>query len=716
MYRLKLFLVAFLFCFLGRSEGLRIITSDGLQGIANSDGKVVIPPIYEFLGWSNGTNNILDESIGYRENGKWGLINIKNKKITNARYCLLKPFSEEVIEAGILGRFSNMVFRGLIDSSANNVLDFRYFSIQDVGGHRLIVSEFTEGRIKYGVFTDSNQRVIPVQFKSAKRLGDVLVLSNESSKVRPYDLNGNPLLPYWVDKIATNDAGYLIENEGYFGQLDANGNEILPIQYKRIENSRSTRFPKWEVRSLANDDTRTISCDSLSYDDKGDLLIAHVNNAEHILAASKSLFENQQHKLVYVGNGYLVTTSNLTGKWGIYKTNGEEVVSKLDSVSVDSMYFYAKTENTWQIYNFFGRKLNQWPLEAVSTSQQGYIPIKKNGYWGWVDFQGNRIMDNKFDAVLTTLNQNQLIVKYLDKWGVNTFSGKWVIMPSYDSIASYGNFYLAKNASATYIISNEGVVLDKTAYQITVDDFLRLVDGAKHGAITKKGVIVDPVYDDVSLIDNYLKLRQGNFMTLMGQNGEIIVEPEDKIQDVFAFAEGYFHILKDGKHGFVDENGMLRIANRYDGAQPFSEDLAPVQLMGKWGFITKSEKLIIQPFYGNSSTFKNDLAIVQNGQNYGLINKKGDEIIKPVWKAIERLPTGSYVITDWDDKKGIANENGRFIVRPTYEDIADTNQRLFIATREGKKGVLNYSGMKTVNFEYEDIKIVGDYMLLRKAE
>lgn len=695
---------------------MRIITSGGLQGIANSDGEVLIPPIYEHLGWSDGQNNITDEAIGYRENGKWGLINIKNKKITGTRYVVLKPFHEDIIEAGILGRFSNFIFRGLIDSSAKTLLEFRYFSLEYVGDHRLIVSEYKESTFRYGLYTDTNERVIPTEYTSARRLGNLILVTNAEKKIRIFDLNGNQIRQEWLDRVSLGEEGLLIENEGFYGLLSEEGKEIYPLTYKQITRSGNVRFPEWEVVSLKDNSQKTFLGDSIVYHEESDLLIVHVNDTEHILKISKTLFADQQHKLKYLGNGFIVTENAALDEWGIYKTNGTNFVAGVDSVSIDSLYFFTKSDNEWNIYNFFGRKLSKWPFQAIRFSQEGNIPVKKNEYWGWLDFQGERIIDYKFDEVIATANEQQFIAKYLDKWGVYTFNDNWLIIPQYDSIYAYGDFYVAKKGNASDIINRKGNVIDKTAYQLKPSSFLKLKEGNKVGAITTKGIIIDPVFDQISLVDGYLKLRDGNYVTLSDQEGHIIVKPSDKIQDVIAFSEGYFHILKDGKHGFVDENGKLRVANRYDGALPYSEGLAPVKLLGKWGFINKAERLVIQPYYKNSSTFINDLAVVQAGENYGIINKAGNEVVKPAWKNIERLATGNYLITDWSNQVGLVNEKGRFIVRPSYDAIEDTGEGFIIATKADKMGVLDYSGYKKVDFEYKEIRIRGDYMLLLRAQ
>src|SRR5690554_8227081 len=54
-----------------------------------------------------------------------------------------------------------------------------------------------------------------------------------------------------------------------------------------------------------------------------------------------------------------------------------------------------------------------------------------------------------------------------------------------------------------------------------------------------------------------------------------------------------FLISKDKKHGFVNAKGKIVIDMIYDGADVFSEGLAPVLKDGKWGFINEKGKVVI---------------------------------------------------------------------------------------------------------------------------
>ena len=63
-----------------------LIKKEGYYGLKDEEGNVLIAPVYDQIGWSNGNFERVDNLIGYSYRGKWGLLNIKNKKTSPAIY------------------------------------------------------------------------------------------------------------------------------------------------------------------------------------------------------------------------------------------------------------------------------------------------------------------------------------------------------------------------------------------------------------------------------------------------------------------------------------------------------------------------------------------------------------------------------------------------------------------------------------------------------
>ena len=106
--------------------------------------------------------------------------------------------------------------------------------------------------------------------------------------------------------------------------------------------------------------------------------------------------------------------------------------------------------------------------------------------------------------------------------------------------------------------------------------------------------------------------------------GSISVAKENSIEN-----EIFLPVVKDGKWGFINQNGKMVISPQFDSADPFQEGLAPVRLGDRVGYIDQNGKMAIIPLFDDAFQFKDGFALVRIGKKWGYINKKGDYIWSP---------------------------------------------------------------------------------------
>ena len=255
---------------------------------------------------------------------------------------------------------------------------------------------------------------------------------------------------------------------------------------------------------------------------------------------------------MYIGNGYMITRNRVNTEWGLHKTDGRSVASGYDSISFEGSYFYCKSGKGWDIYSIFGRKLNTWPYEELGVSQNRNIPVRKNGYWGWLDFEGNSLIDPKFDEVKETSMDGVFLAKYIGSWGSVRFDGTFIVQPRFDQIRSVSNYFVARKGELRIILDREGNEVYRTVYRVTGSGPLFTEESGIFGIIFPNAVVVEPQFDSVKMVDTYVKAYKSGYVTLWSPDGGMILSPKDQIQEVYSFSEEYFHIKKHGMHGFVD--------------------------------------------------------------------------------------------------------------------------------------------------------------------
>ena len=686
-----------------------VIRSGTFEGLAEKNGTVVIPPVYEAIGWSDGGQEVLGHAIGYKAGAYWGLISIKNKKITPPKFTILIPESPWV-KGAVKGKFSNHLFYGLMDASGDISVSFKYFSIDFLTSELIKVSEYRNRSPHYGIVDNEGEQVLSCDFSSVTLLGDLIVVEKQNKK-KLLDAQGKPVLDFWLDEITLTDQGYLLYNEGKYGLVSAEGQLQYEVLYKKIDSKGAHAFNQWRIHEVATKTNKEVSCDSLTHYSEG-FWVAHMNRVSHLLSSSSLPFLHEENKnLISIKESLLLMQDRSDLKWSVYKSDGEKLLTDMDSIALTDHYVFTLQKNTWDVYNHFGRKLNEYSLEKVLGAQGKHVGIMRSGYWGWLDFNGEQLVKCKYDEIQFGISEESFIIKYVDKWGVADFNDEFVIAPEYDRIEKRGGLYVAYKGYAKRIFTADGNQVYLTADPVFGDAILLFGTPDSSNAVLPSGQLIDANFNQVDQLGEFYRLRRGAYVALANDMGDYIVTFSDEIQNIAEQSERWFVIRKEGSYGFVDDQGRLRIANRYDAARSFHEGLAAVSLINKWGFLNKEEQLVVQPFYDKVDDFHDGLSIVRRADLYGIVDHSGDELIKPKWRAINRQPSGNFVVQDLDGNYGLVDKEGATFFAPLFEYLKDTDGHLIIAKKSGKMGVMNYDGFTKYPFSYDDIRAHGDYLL-----
>ena len=97
---------------------------------------------------------------------------------------------------------------------------------------------------------------------------------------------------------------------------------------------------------------------------------------------------------------------------------------------------------------------------------------------------------------------------------------------------------------------------------------------------------------------------------------------------------GLFLVRQNGRLGFVNSRGQVKIAPQFDQAGPFSDGLAAVSVGGRAGYIDTDGKFVINPQFDGGAPFSEGLAAVQIGDAWGFIDKHGKLVIPPQFQPV----------------------------------------------------------------------------------
>jgi hypothetical protein len=196
----------------------------------------------------------------------------------------------------------------------------------------------------------------------------------------------------------------------------------------------------------------------------------------------------------------------------------------------------------------------------------------------------------------------------------------------------------------------------------------------------------------------YLGIAQGKYDYIEGFSAGIR-----------GFKDGFSVVIKNGKRGLIDKNGLEILPCIYDNYfYGFKYGLLKVEKNNKWGYVnTKGEEVIpIVYDVDGCSDFFNNIAVVKINGKYGCINTKGKIIISPIYDHLDYYSDNGLIEYELNGKSGMIDTLGNKVVSNHYERIGsgwDTFIEGFaVVTKNGKKGYINTNGEETIKCVYDD--------------
>lgn len=170
-------------------------------------------------------------------------------------------------------------------------------------------------------------------------------------------------------------------------------------------------------------------------------------------------------------------------------------------------------------------------------------------------------------------------------------------------------------------------------------------------------------------------------------------------------------VQRDGKWGFIDENGSLVVTPQYTRVLPFREGLAGIESSGRWGFINESFESVITPRFYSVQSFSSSLAPASSSArgSFGFINKQGAYTIQPQYKNARGFVLGLAPVKKADGSWVFINTSGTEVLKTGHHHVsafvADGLARVR-PVKGGLFGFMDISGALKLPAIYEE---AGDF-------
>lgn len=660
-----------------------VILKNGKKGLSNKNGEVLIPAIYDDLGWSDNTTSPVNSVIGYKKGNSWGLISVSNKKIIPPSYVNLSPGVSGQVIASRKGKFSQTSFYGTISTKGSTVIPFIYYSISKVEEVYLALVR-KQSKLNYGIIDAAGIVLLPFDYVLISPVSDRLVGAEREGLLTIYNVHQRKICLDSINRVELYYKDHLkVYQMNHVGLINEEGALVVPIEYRNIKkNDGSTieaiKHSTWNVLESDNSAITILHGDKLDiYGDK-----IRLSSPDH-----QALY-NADYKRITPA--HFVNITNVVGnklvfgqgdKYGLYDLDKEEKMKFLfDSLYLEGEFFYGYNNNVkrkyWSVYDTFAVKRSKFEYEQILPYKNHLFAVKRRDHWGFMNRNGIEVIHCVYDSV-GEINNDLITVKYHNNYGVIDKEGSWVVLPRKEKVKMLADeVFLSFGFVTTTLEHVNGDLLYFT------DNSIQFIDGS----------LVESLPDG--------KVRRLDVTGTILNENEIVVANYGGKKYI---NDDYVAVKINGSYGMIDRaSSELRITNRYQDVGRVSKGLVSVQILGKWGIIDLNEKLIVQPIYDHIFQFNNDLAIVSSKGKWGIIGKAGEHVLVPKFDVLERLVSGNFK-TKKDNKFGLVNAKGRIVINTKYESLLELPNGYAIIEKGGKFGVVTENGVNTIPQIYDQI-------------
>jgi hypothetical protein len=663
---------------IAKANTYQTFEENGKVGLKDETGKIVLPPAFEALGWSDGNFSVIGETTGYRQQGLWGIVNLKKEFVTPAEFESLTYAGGDCL---IARKKINAVATktGCLNLKGESKIPFAYDGII-VQGLRAIVFTIRGAHYQYGLVDLDHRMLLPMEYKYIRPLGTLrYAVENRDNKIALFSDDGKPLTSFSIDSISEFYKNYaILYQDQQEGLIARDGTMKLEIKYSKIiintDGSVKARRPtEWLLLNVRNEIVQQISADEII--PHGDDFLLRNGKAWGLADRNfKPILALRYQYLSHLNDGsYLVKLNNKVGV--IEKDGKNRFAATYDSLIYENHTFRSFERGSgWQLLDENGKPLTSKYYQELSPGGTAGWIARSRDYYGWIDAQGRERIHCVFDSVAPPVN-NLLVVKFKGQYGIINTAEDWVVAPQvYRLRVINPEVYLQQQPDNNFIKSLSGNIIYFTPYPLSFD----------------RDIFTECLPDGNKRRMNY--------------SGQLIAPlpvPEN-VKEVFPESEGFRGIKKDDRYGFVDKKGKLRIANRYDSIGEFHEGLASIKLIGKWGFVNTGDQIVINPNFDRPGFFLNEIAIVSRNQKFGLINPHGQMILSLRYDRVERLPDNKFLL-EASSRFGLADARGIVQVEPRFNTMRLMGNNTMLVSQDGKFGLITEQGLSVIPILYDEM-------------
>ena len=353
--------------------------------------------------------------------GKYGLIDIDGKEILSIEYEKIETLKG--LENSIIVTKDGKV--GLVNKSGATIINPEYTKILKFD------DDYTKGYItvdkdkKYGLVSYAGTSILENKYEKIEAIyGENYFVIKEKSKQQVINSKGEKILTDGFDSISQiNSDGVVFIKDKKYGFMNYDKKVLIKPEYQELKEInigvlRAKKDKKYGIIDLKNKEKLEFKYNNINYEESAGFYVA----------------EDEKYNSQILDNDFKVVLSGILSE--LNKENG---------------YMKLKVGDEYKYYNF---KFEEKDIKDVLSSNNLFVS-KKDGKYGFLDKDGNIVVEYIYDEAQEQNQYGFAAVKKGNLWGAINREGKETITPKYKMknylvIDFIGKWHLGQDINMNY--------------------------------------------------------------------------------------------------------------------------------------------------------------------------------------------------------------------------------------------------------------------------
>lgn len=352
-----------------------------------------------------------EKILKIKKNGKYGLIDLNGKELLPAEYDEITVL--EGIKNSIVIKKDGKI--GLANDNGSIIVEVQYKEIKNLG------ETYKDGYItineegKYGVVSATKKQILENKYDEISQIYlKEYYIVKEEGKTKLIDSKGNTIIENGFNEIkSATSNGVIFIKDNLYGEMSTSGDIIIEAKYQDLKEVKDGIYiakqnEKYGIIDQIQNEKIPFNYTGITYNEDAKIFLAEDEEYK-----TSIIDENFNVKITGILSEININKSyirmRINDEYKYYDFNCEEKTNI--EILKDNTLFLSKKDGKYGYVDKNGNVVIDYKYDdATEQNEYGYAAIKKNGLWGSIDKDGNEIIEPKYNL------ENNLKIDFIGKW------------------------------------------------------------------------------------------------------------------------------------------------------------------------------------------------------------------------------------------------------------------------------------------------------------